>query len=114
MKTWISLSSICVPSFLNAGSPAGAELCAQLTDKARNGNRTPEQLLEHVKTEPLVLWSFTPGVRPNGEERTPPPLRHSAFVDVFKAWIAEGTPCPADPTSVANNFIRNELSQRTR
>jgi mono/diheme cytochrome c family protein len=79
----------------------GGQLCAQLTDPARNGNRTPEELLRHVETEPLVLWSFTPGIRPNGEERTPPPLSHGAFVDAFRAWIAEGTPCPADPSSLA-------------
>jgi hypothetical protein len=36
----------------------GAQLCAQLTDKARNGNRSPQQLLEHVTTEPLVLWAW--------------------------------------------------------
>jgi alcohol dehydrogenase (cytochrome c) len=72
----------------------GAQLCASLLNKQLNGNRTPEQLLHHINTEPLVLWSFKPGTRPNGEARKPPPLTHEQFVNEFQQWIKEGTPCP--------------------
>ena len=58
----------------------GAELCAQLTDPARNGGRDLEALLVHVETEPLVLWAWDPGTRLNGEARTTPPLSHQEFV----------------------------------
>lgn len=78
----------------------GAELCAQLTDKARNGNRSPEQLLEHVTTEPLVLWAWQPGIRPNGEARTIPPVgSHEEFVNIFEEWIDAGSPCPAQSST---------------
>jgi glucose dehydrogenase len=73
----------------------GAALCANLLNKSLNGNRTPNDLLHHIKTEPLVLWSFSPGTRPNGETRNPPPLTQPQFVTAFEQWIAEGTPCPA-------------------
>jgi hypothetical protein len=73
---------------------AGPKLCANLLDMRLNGNRYPDDLLHHIKTEPLVLWSFNPGTRPNGERRTTPPISHQAFVHAFDDWIAEGTPCP--------------------
>jgi glucose dehydrogenase len=73
----------------------GAALCANLLDMSKNGNRTPKDLLHHIKTEPLVLWSFSPGTRPNGETRNPPPLTQPQFVTAFEQWIAQGTPCPA-------------------
>jgi hypothetical protein len=72
----------------------GAQLCAQIKDPARNGGRSPHALLEHVETEPLVLWSWNPGTRPNGEQRTTPPISHYQFVRAFEGWINEGLPCP--------------------
>jgi hypothetical protein len=72
----------------------GAQLCANLLDKTLNGNRDPKDLLHHLETEPLVLWSFNPGTRPNGEERTTPPISHAALIRAFQQWINEGTPCP--------------------
>ena len=72
----------------------GAELCAQLKDPARNGDRTLHDLLVHVQTEPLVLWAWNPGTQPNGEGRTKPPLTHEEFVSTFEKWIGTGAPCP--------------------
>jgi alcohol dehydrogenase (cytochrome c) len=72
----------------------GTQLCASLLDKRLNGNRDPKDLLHHIKTEPLVLWSFSPGTRLNGDARNPPPITHARFVKVFEQWIDEGTPCP--------------------
>jgi hypothetical protein len=68
-----------------------------VTDPARNGRRTPAMLLEHMESEPLVLWAWHPG-----GNRTPPPLSHEAFVNEMKAWIAAGTPCPQEPRSARN------------
>jgi hypothetical protein len=72
----------------------GAQLCASLLDMSKNGSPTPEQLLKHIKTEPLVKWAFDPGIRPNGEQRTTPPLTQKQLIKAFEKWIAEGTPCP--------------------
>jgi alcohol dehydrogenase (cytochrome c) len=73
----------------------GATLCANLKNKQLNGNRDVTALLHHLKTEPLVLWSFSPGTRPNGEARTTPPISHAALIQEFQKWIADGAPCPA-------------------
>jgi hypothetical protein len=61
------------------------------------------QLLDHVRTEPLVLWAWHPGTRPNGEGRTTPPLSHEAFVNTFEKWIDTGAPCPV-PSDLDERF----------
>ena len=42
-----------------------------------------------VETEPLVLWSWNPGTRPDGEQSTTPPISHDLFVNAFEKWIDE-------------------------
>jgi len=73
---------------------SGSQLCASPKNKKLNGKRDPNDLLMHMEHEPLVLWAFNPGVHPNGEARTTPPLNHAELIEAFKQWIAEGTPCP--------------------
>lgn len=68
------------------------ELAEQLKDPQRNGRRTLEQMIEHVSTEGLVLWSWQPG-----GERSVPPLTHGQFVQRFKDWVAAGAPSPRSP-----------------
>jgi len=72
----------------------GAQLCASLLDKTKNGNRTPAQLLEHITNEPLVKWAFAPGIGQNGKPRTTPPVPQAELIQWFNVWIGEGTPCP--------------------
>jgi hypothetical protein len=64
------------------------QICEQIKDPARNGGRrTGEQVIEHMKTDPLVLWAWAPG------RRTTPPLSHENFVEVLEAWVKAGMPC---------------------
>jgi mono/diheme cytochrome c family protein len=78
------------------GAPfTGPELCAQLKDKKRNGNRDLADILEHLTNEPLVNWAYNPGTRPNGEPRTTPPVSHDGLIKAFKQWMTEGAPCPS-------------------
>lgn len=67
------------------------ELCEQLRDPARNGERTLEDLLEHVRKDPLVLWGWNPG-----GIRSTPPMSHEDFVDGFGAWVEAGGICPGE------------------
>ncbi len=68
------------------------QICEQMKDPARNGGRrTGEEVIEHMKTDPLVLWAWTPGAA-----RTDPPLSHEKFVEALEAWVSAGMPCPAD------------------
>jgi alcohol dehydrogenase (cytochrome c) len=74
----------------------GPQLCARLKDRSRNGNRELADTLHHIATEPLILWSWNPGKRANGETRTAPPLDHDAFVQAFSDWMNDGAPCPTE------------------
>jgi len=65
------------------------QICEQMKDPARNGGRhTAEQIIEHMKTDPLVLWAWTPGIG-----RATPPLSHDKFVEALEAWVKAGMPC---------------------
>ena len=64
------------------------QICEQMKDPARNGGRsTGEAVIEHMKSDPLILWAWNPGAR------TTPPLSHEKFVDALEAWVHAGMPC---------------------
>ena len=73
----------------------GPELCSMMKDRLRNGNRDLAELVEHVKSEHLVLWAWDPGTRWNGDARKTPPMSHDDFVSAFEEWVNAGAPCPA-------------------
>jgi hypothetical protein len=66
-----------------------SEQCRMLKDPSRNGNKTPQQLVEHMRHDPLVLSSWNPG-----PGRLPPPMSHDAFMEAVKAWVDGGAACP--------------------
>lgn len=66
------------------------ELAAQLKDPKRNGNKTLEQLIDHVTSDQLVLAGWNPG-----DGRTLPPMSHADFAKNFKAWIDKGAFLPS-------------------
>jgi hypothetical protein len=66
-----------------------AQLCRQLKDPKRNGGLTPDRLVHHVNTDPLVRWGWNPG-----EGRTTPPLSHEEFAGAVKEWLGAGGACP--------------------
>jgi hypothetical protein len=68
---------------------SAAQLCADVKDPAKNGNRSLADLRHHVEHDPLVVWAFNPG-----QGRTPPPLSHAAFLSAVDSWISQGAPCP--------------------
>ncbi|MBM0103261.1 Isoquinoline 1-oxidoreductase subunit [Steroidobacter sp. S1-65] len=65
------------------------EICAQLKDPARNGNRTLAQIEEHLAKDHLVGWAWHPG-----EGRTPAPGTQQIFGELIAAWIKTGAHCP--------------------
>ena len=65
------------------------QICEQMKDPARNGGRRAgKEIIEHMKTDPLVLWAWTPGAG-----RTTPPLSHEKFVEALEVWVSAGMPC---------------------
>jgi len=69
-----------------------AQICRSIKDPVKNGDRkTLEEVIEHMKVDPLVLWTWNPGAG-----RSTPSISHEEFVKGLEAWAAVGAPCPGD------------------
>jgi hypothetical protein len=68
-----------------------AEICAQIKDPARNGNRPVEALIDHIGKDTLVGWAWAPGFG-----RTPAPGTQAQAGALVKAWAESGAACPAN------------------
>jgi hypothetical protein len=66
-----------------------AEICAQIKDPARNGNRVPEALIEHIGEDHLVGWAWAPG-----SGRKPAPGTQKQAGALAEAWVKTGAACP--------------------
>lgn len=66
-----------------------AQVCEQLKDPERNGDRTLAELHEHNAEDGLVGWGWEPG-----EGRTPAPGSQEIFGQLTQAWIETGAACP--------------------
>lgn len=62
-----------------------AQIAANLVDKLKNGNRSPEQLAEHMTHDPLVQWAWSPG-----KERALPPVSQKEFHEAVRTWVENG------------------------
>jgi hypothetical protein len=65
------------------------EICAQIKDRARNGNRDMAALVHHLAEDSLVGWAWSPGAG-----RDPAPGSQPQFGELMKAWEAAGADCP--------------------
>lgn len=70
------------------------EICEQLRDPARNGNRTFRQLAEHLGHDRILHWGWNPG-----GDREPAPRTLEEHIDDVLRWGVAGMPCPNDRTS---------------
>lgn len=71
-----------------------AQICRQIQDPKRNGNRkAPEEVIEHMRTDPLVLWAWEPGAG-----RSMPSITHDQFIERLELWARAGMPCPDTAT----------------
>jgi hypothetical protein len=70
---------------------SSAQICAQIKDKALNGNRTIEQVAHHIEDDALVAWGWEPG-----PGREPAPHSAAQVAAFLRAWERAGAPCPAD------------------
>lgn len=64
------------------------QLCELFKDPKQNGNRTVQQIVEHMHT-PLVLWGWNPG-----EGRTPISMPQQKFLERVGEWASKGAACP--------------------
>ena len=68
-----------------------AQICAQIKDPARNGNRPVEALIDHIGKDTLVGWAWQPGFG-----RTPAPGTQAQAGALVEEWVRTGAACPAD------------------
>lgn len=66
-----------------------AEICAQIKDPARNGDRSLQEVATHVRDDALVAWGWDPG-----PGREPAPGSAEETYEAILAWEAAGAPCP--------------------
>jgi mono/diheme cytochrome c family protein len=66
------------------------EICMQIKDPKRNGNRNLNALVQHMAEDSLVGWAWKPG---GGRE--PAPGSQKAFGNLIRAWVKTGAACPA-------------------
>ena len=79
---------------LNDQPLSSAAVCRAVTDRSKNNGLDGPGLLKHHEEEPLVLWAWNPGRRPDGTARSLPPLTHAELVAATRRWVEAGTPCP--------------------
>jgi hypothetical protein len=65
------------------------EICAQIKDPARNGNRALASLIEHIGEDHLVGWAWEPGY---GRQSAPGTQKQAGAL--VEAWIDTGAACP--------------------
>ncbi|MEM9796121.1 MAG: hypothetical protein AAF919_06510 [Pseudomonadota bacterium] len=68
---------------------SAAEICNQLKDPERNGGRSLQEIANHIREDPLVLWGWAPG-----PGRTAAPATPEALAEAVLDWAAAGAPCP--------------------
>src|SRR5215510_7306915 len=73
---------------------SSAAVCRSLVDRSKNNGMDGPELLKHNQEEPLVLWAWNPGRRPDGTLRSLPPISHAEFISATRTWVEAGTPCP--------------------
>lgn len=67
------------------------EICNQIKDPKRNGNKSLAQLVDHNGHDALVGWAWAPGA-----DREPAPGTQAQFGALTAAWIDTGAACPEE------------------
>ncbi|MDF1635591.1 Isoquinoline 1-oxidoreductase subunit [Mycoplana sp. MJR14] len=65
------------------------EICRQVKDPERNGNRSHADLVSHMGEDHLVGWAWHPG-----EGRSTPPGSQEELAALIDAWVTTGAECP--------------------
>jgi hypothetical protein len=71
------------------GRTLGA-ICEQVKDPKRNGGKSMAELVEHMESDSLVGWGWSPGA---GRERVPG--TQQVFGELIRAWADSGAVCPS-------------------
>ena len=65
------------------------QICEQIKDRNRNGDKSLAQIVEHMTNDELVGWGWRPGLG-----RTAVPGTQKEFGALIQAWADNGAHCP--------------------
>ncbi len=65
------------------------EICEQIKDRRRNGDKSLQQIVEHMAHDDLVGWGWRPGLG-----RSAVPGTQKEFGALIAAWADNGAHCP--------------------
>jgi hypothetical protein len=65
------------------------QICAQIKDPKRNGNRSLDEIVHHVGTDHLVGWAWAPGA---GRQAAPGTQAQTGAL--LAEWVKSGAVCP--------------------
>jgi hypothetical protein len=68
---------------------SSVEICEQLRDPERNGDRDMMELAEHLDHDVILHWAWAPG-----GTREPAPYSLQEHVNDILTWGIAGMPCP--------------------
>ncbi|MBI2253662.1 MAG: Isoquinoline 1-oxidoreductase subunit [Proteobacteria bacterium] len=77
------------PLEMNWQGLSPGDICRQLRDPKKNGNRNAEKLVTHFAEDELVGWGWTPG-----KGRMPVAMPRAELTEHVKTWLAGGSECP--------------------
>jgi hypothetical protein len=77
------------PAEMGWESKTVGQICAQIKDPERNGNRSLEEIVHHVGTDHLVGWAWAPGAG-----RQPAPGTQAQVGALLDEWVKNGAVCP--------------------
>lgn len=66
-----------------------SQICTQMRDPQRNGDRSLADLVHHIGDDTLVGWAWNPGTG-----RTPAPGTQLQAKALVQAWVDTGAVCP--------------------
>jgi len=64
------------------------KLCSAILSAKVNGGMTRDKIVEHMTSDPRVLWAWDPG-----PGREAPPMDRLEFVELIRVWIEKGASC---------------------
>jgi len=70
------------------------EICRQVLDRRRNGDKSLAEIVKHLTEDELVAWGWSPGTDVTGAARQPVPIPKPEFNRIVHAWAKAGAVCP--------------------
>ncbi len=74
------------------------EIARSMIDRAKNGNRSADDIMHHLTEHELVLWAWEPGLDAEGQSREVPPVSKEEFIRAVKEWVEAGAIIPVENT----------------